>query len=466
MSPQIRNPLIVGAGPAGLTAAIELVKRGVTPRLYEASGNVGGLARTPSKGDWRVDPGGHRFFTRYEKVMELWNSLLPPDQWTTVERRSAMIVHGHYVRYPLVGRDLLTQMGFRRGMQGLGSFVWSRTRRGMQPAGDAASFREWGTEEFGRYWYETFFDGYVRKTWQADPDGIASDWANQRIRPIGWHLSKRFDAADQDVFRYPRHGPGQVWDAAAAQLAVDGVVPALNSRVVKARFDGREWTLELHSGELVAGDVVFSSMPLRSLVGALEPAPPRHIRAVAAELKYRGLITVAVALRGRHDIPFHWVYTPGTDVKVGRIQNYERWSSGLAPDGWEGTFLGLEYFIGSDGDVYEHDDEHLTRIALEDLRALGIGDSDVEQVMVVRFPFAYPICDAARDRNVARIRNYLHRNYPTLRLIGRNGMHRYDNQDHAMLSAMHSVAQYFGEDVDPWQVNTDRGYHEAGLLKR
>lgn len=436
------------------------------PRIYEATENVGGLARTPSDGDWRVDPGGHRFFTKSEEVLDLWESLLPPDQWISAHRRSAMLVNDQYVRYPLVGRDLLTQLGLRRGMRGISSLLWSRFRRGIHLVDDSASFREWGTREFGCYWYNLFFDGYIRKTWLADPDDIASDWANQRIKPISWRLGGERHSADEDVFRYPMLGPGQLWEAAAAALADVGVAPSLNSPVVGVRFDGRNWTVELQNGEIASGDAVFSSMPLQFLVDALQPEPPKHIQEVAATLKHRGLITVAVALRKYCDIPYHWVYTPGTGFHAGRIQNYGLWSSGLTPDQWDGTYLGFEYFVGPDGDLLTADDELLKGIVGDDLRALGLDDCAVDHVMIVRSKFAYPIYDPARDESVGRIRDFLRRNYPSLHPIGRNGMHRYDNQDHAMLSAIRSVGRYFGENVDPWQVNSDRFYHEAGLLKR
>ncbi|MET0455038.1 MAG: FAD-dependent oxidoreductase [Mycobacterium sp.] len=465
MTESKRTPLIIGAGPAGLTAALRLAERGVTPRVYEATGCVGGLARTPRNGDWRVDPGGHRFFTKSEEVLDLWNSLLPVDQWISVPRRSAMLVNGEYVRYPLVGRDLLTQLGFGRGLYGLGSLTWFRMRRGIGFVDQSASFREWGTHEFGRYWYNLFFDGYVRKTWQANPDDIASDWANQRIKPITWRRRRPLDGADQDVFRYPRLGPGQLWEAAAAALADVGAAPSLDVRVVGAHFDGRDWTVKLHNGDTASGDALFSSMPLQSLVECLQPKPPRSIRAAAATLKHRGLITVAVAIRKHLDIPYHWVYTPGKAFQAGRIQNYGLWSSGLTPDGWDGTFLGFEYFVGPNAELLAADDERLRAVVEDDLRALGVDDTDVEHVMIVRSRFAYPIYDPVRDRSVGRIRDFLRRNYPSLHPIGRNGMHRYDNQDHAMLSAMHSVDRYFGGNVDPWQVNTDRGYHEAGLRK-
>lgn len=463
---QSRSPIVIGAGPSGLTAALWLTKRGVTPQVLEAADCVGGLARTPSAGDWHVDPGGHRFFTRSEVVLDLWDSLLPDDQWIAAPRRSAMLVDDRYVHYPLVGRDMLTQLGFRRAMQGLGNLLWSRARRWGRPVDESASFREWGTYEFGRYWYNLFFDGYVRKTWLTDPAEITSEWANQRIKPISWRMRRRRAFPDPDVFKYPRLGPGQVWEAAAAELADLGVVPTLNSPVVSLGFDGRTWTVETNDGNVVSGDAVFSSMPLGQLVGVLRPEAPKHIREAAATLKHRGMITVAVALRKKVDVPYHWVYTPGAGFHVGRIQNYGLWSGDLAPDGWEGTFLGLEYFVGPDGRIMADDDEQMTKFVLEDLVALGVDDPSAEVVMIVRSQFAYPITDPGGGDSVGQIRDYLRDEYPTLHPIGRNGMHHYDNQDHAMLSAMASVARYFGADVDPWQVNADRRYHEAGLLTK
>jgi protoporphyrinogen oxidase len=459
-----RNPLIIGAGPAGLTAALELVKRGVTPRIYEATSHVGGLARTPCDGEWRVDPGGHRFFTRSEEILDIWNSLLPADQWISIPRRSAMLVDGEYVPYPLAGRDLLTQMGVRNGLRGAGSLVWSRLRRSVRLTDGSGTFREWGIDEFGRHWYHKFFDGYVRKTWLADPNHLASDWANQRIKPIDWR--KPADRpADQDVFRYPRLGPGQLWEAASAVLTNAGVSTTLNAPVVSIRPDGQRWTVELQNGDTAEGDALFSSMPLRLLINSLEPPPPKHIRAFADTLKHRSVVTVAVALQKRYDIPFNWVYTPGKEFRVGRIQNYGRWSPALAPENWGGTHLGLEYFTLPDDDLWLASDDGLGTIVERDLRTLGVDESALEHVMVVRSQFAYPVYDPGRERNVARIRDYLKQRHPTLHPIGRNGMHRYDNQDHAMLSAMHSVARYFGENIDPWRVNTDLGYHEAGLLR-
>ncbi|MDF2826485.1 MAG: UDP-galactopyranose mutase, partial [Mycobacterium sp.] len=385
------SPLIIGAGPAGLTAALRLAEHGVSARIFEATGHVGGLARTPGRGQWRVDPGGHRFFTKDAEVLDIWNSLLPQDQWLSVRRRSAMLVDGQFVSYPLRGRDLLTQLGVRSGLRGLGNLLWSRLRRRACPVNDSATFRQWGAAEFGHHWYRLFFDGYVRKTWMVEPDDIASSWAQQRIKPIDWRL--RTPAPDQDVFRYPRLGPGQLWEAAAAALADTGVHPVLNSRVVQIRPEGGGWTIELHNGDTATGDAVFSSMPLQTLIEALEPAPPEEIRVAAANLRHRCLITVAIALRTRHDIPFNWVYTPGRNFRVGRIQNYTNWSPALAPQDWAGTYLGLEYFTLPDDDLWIAGTDSLGTIVEQDLRELGIPDTDIEHVDVVRSLFAYPIYD-------------------------------------------------------------------------
>lgn len=460
-----RNPLIIGAGPAGLTAGIELVNRGVAPRIYEASAHIGGLTRTPVDGAWRVDPGGHRFFTRHEEIMDFWNSLLPHDEWIAVPRRSAMLVEGHFVPYPLRGRDLLTQLGVGTGLRGASNFMWSRFLRGLRAIERPQTFRQWGIEEFGRHWYQMFFDGYVRKTWLADPDHLSSDWANQRIKPIDWRRAASRNLVDQDVFRYPRLGPGQLWDAASATLRDAGVPVSVNSRVEAIRRDGRGWTIQFHDGDTATGDAVFSSMPLQLLIHMLEPQPPKHIRAIAATLRHRSVITVAVALKRHYDIPFNWVYTPGPEFRVGRIQNYGNWSQALAPEGFSGTHLGLEYFTLPHDDLWVAGDEGLGSIVESDLRALGFKDAELEHVMIVRSQHAYPIYDPGRERNVVRIRDFLRQNHPTMHPIGRNGMHRYDNQDHAMLSGLHSVARYFGENADPWQVNTDLGYHESGILR-
>jgi protoporphyrinogen oxidase len=455
------SPLVVGAGPAGLTAALRLASRGVNPQLFECGAKVGGLAHTGHADGWRIDPGGHRFFTQSAEVAEIWRSLLPFEEWVSVDRTTAMMVHGEFVPYPLAARDLLVQLGLGRGMRGLLSFIWARARRSV--AGRRLqSFEEWGVSEFGRYWYDIFFDSYTRKTWRTSPNQISYDWAHQRIKSLDWRL-RRSDPEVRDVFSYPRLGPGQVWDAAAAALADLGVVPRYGKEVIGLTFHDGLWQLELQDGEIVTGGAVFSSMPLRQLIERLQPIAPQHVRAAAAELKHRNLVTVAVPVGKSHDFPFTWVYAPDSTVRTGRIQNYGHWSRDLVRPHWDGTLLGFEYYDTPSGELWTATKEQLARIVERDLLALNIRSYDLDNITIVRSNYAYPIYDTSREKCVGVVRDWLTRVHPTLFPIGRNGMHRYDNQDHAMLSAMRSVDRYFGEDVDPWLVNTDPRHHENQL---
>ena len=349
-----------------------------------------------------------------KRSLDLWRSLLPADQWISVPRRSAMLVDGHLRAVPARGRDLLTQMGFRSGLRGLSSLVWSRLRRGLRLVDDSASFREWGTDEFGRHWYDMFFDGYVRKTWLAEPEDMTSDWANQRIKPIGWQPpTKRGSPSDQDVFRYPRLGPGQLWEAAAAALADVGVVPSLNSRVVKARFDGDTWTVELQNGDTRHGDAMFSEHAAAVAGGrpgtrAAEAysGGRRQPQAPLADHRRR---RPSEALRHSLQLGVH------ARQRLSGRAGFRTTACGRAHSpqtDWKGTYLGLEYFIGPDGELWSASDESLSDIVEQTFAQLGIGDSAVEHVMIVRSQFAYPIYDPGREESVARIRDYLRRALP------------------------------------------------------
>ena len=270
------------------------------------------------------------------------------------------------------------------------------------------------------------------RTWLTEPADLTSEWAHQRIKPIGWRTRGKRKPDGEDAFRYPVLGPGQLWEAAAARLADSGVVPSLESRVVAARFDGT-WTVELDSGETASGDAVFSSMPLRLLLDALEPAPPRHIRAVAGSTQHRALITVAVALRQHYDIPTLGLHA-ASGCEGRSHPELPPMVEGLTPDGWDGTYLGLEYYFGPTDDLYALDDESVKRVVAEDLHALGVDESTVERVMIVRSRSRIRSATGARQKCCPHPA-LLRQEYPSLHPIGRNGMHRYDNQDHAMLSA-------------------------------
>ena len=444
----VRHPLIVGAGPAGLSASLALVGNGVMSTVFEGGRCAGGLAGTAKSGRFLADPGGHRFMTDDPEVREIWQSLLGPDEWLTVDRSSAMFVEGHYVNYPLEARNLLRELGGRRAVQGIASYGLSKLRHVLHRGGDE-TFEHWGIRTFGEFWYSTFFDSYTRKTWRVDPTHITSDWARQRIQPITWASPASLGG---QPFSFPRYGPGQVWQSLAQRLTTSGVDLRFECTVVSIQESGTGWELELDDGSKHWGDAVFSSMPLRTLINCLQPTPPRDVIDAAKQLAYRDVVTVAVPVGPESNFPYQWVYIPQNDVQVGRIQNYGQWSRWLMPSQWNGTCLGLEYYVQeAERDTY--DDDHFLRVARDDLQKLGIKPIDSDPAFVVRSRFAYPIYDDRRADAVAVIRKWLTAEQSGLFTIGRNGMHQYYNQDHAMISAMASVRKYLGSDIDPWASN-------------
>ncbi|WP_422744703.1 FAD-dependent oxidoreductase [Mycobacterium sp. WMMD1722] len=443
-----RHPLIVGAGPAGLTASLYLLGRQIPSTVFESSRCTGGLAQTAAKDGWLVDPGGHRFMTDDAEILEIWRSLVPPQEWLTVERSSAMYVDGHFVKYPLEAGDLLRELGGRRAVRGILSYGLGRLRHLLHTPGDE-SFKAWGVRTFGEFWYCTFFDSYTRKTWRVDPTHITSDWARQRIQPIQWASPA---AQRGQPFSFPVHGPGQVWQSMADRLTTSGINLHYGSSVTEIRRRESVWELELHDGSIHTGDAIFSSMPLRTLVNAIHPIPPEEVLAASRQLAYRDVVTVAVPVGPESNFPYQWVYIPQNDVQVGRIQNFAQWSPHMMPADWNGTCLGLEYYV-PESERDHHDDEYFLRTAELDLSRLGIKTTERGAEFVVRSTYAYPIYDDRRADAVSVVSTWLKSVHPTLYSIGRNGMHRYYNQDHAMISAMASVRNYLGENVDPWSSN-------------
>ncbi|MCK0172620.1 FAD-dependent oxidoreductase [Mycolicibacterium sp. F2034L] len=443
-----RHPLIVGAGPAGLTASLELLGSGVPSTVFECTAHTGGLARTARSNRWLADPGGHRFMTTNEDVLDIWRELVPPDDWLTVDRSSAMFVDGHYVKYPLEAADLLRKLGPRKAVQGVGSYALGKIHAAGRRRREE-SFQTWGLRTFGEFWYRTFFDSYTRKTWRVDPTHITSDWARQRIQPIQWAKPA---AQRGQPFSFPAHGPGQVWQSMADRLTTAGNEIHFDSPVTGIHRSGTKWELELADGSRHRGDAVFSTMPLRTLIHRLHPTPPDPVVDAAWQLAYRDVVTVAVPVGPESDFPHQWVYIPQNDVHVGRVQNYGQWSRHLIPEGWKGTCLGLEYYV-QESERDEFDDAHYLRIAESDLAKLGVTTRRMADAFVVRSNFAYPIYDDRRADAVSTISRWLTTEHPDLYSIGRNGMHRYYNQDHAMISAVLSVQNYLGKDVDHWTSN-------------
>lgn len=463
---------VIGGGPAGLTAAYELTRRKISVVLLEQDRQIGGLAKTVEYREFRFDIGGHRFFTRQESVLALWKSFLGDD--LLLRPRLSRILYGRrYFDYPLRPLNTLKNLGLAESLRILASY----TRVRLSPIRPEASLSDWITNRFGHRLFEMFFESYTEKIWGIPCTEIRAHWAAQRIRGLSlltaifsmlfpaWRRGNHIRTLT-DQFYYPRLGPGMMWDALAARIRRGGGDIRLESPVVAIHHDdGRVTQLETDlGGKRTTWEVshVIASMPLRNLVRRLHPTPPAEVIAAADRLRYRDFLTVALIVDLPDLFPDNWIYIHDKRVKVGRIQNYKNWSADMVPDRAR-TCLGMEYFCFVGDELWEMEDGALIALAKEELLRLGLAPAEnVNDGAVVRMPKAYPVYDEGFEAAVATIRGYLER-FANLQLIGRNGMHRYNNMDHSMLTALRAVSNLVGEEKsDLWEVNTDDEYHEKG----
>jgi len=479
--------LIIGAGPAGLTAGYLLTKAGKTVAIIERDPvYVGGISRTVHYKDFSFDIGGHRFFSKAKEVVDLWNEILP-DDFIDRPRLSRIYYGGKYYSYPLKAFEALSNLGIVTSVQCMISYAAAKA----SPIADAKTFHQWVRNQFGEKLFSIFFKTYTEKVWGMSCDEISSDWAAQRIkglslgaavvdglkRSLGLKKKPSAQLGEQggvktliESFRYPRNGPGMMWDAAAAKIEAKGGSIAMNTELERLVYDpkAKVWTVTGRTGggivETVTATHVISSAPITDLTACLDPVPACYPAAQA--LRYRDFITVALITRieSTKAFPDNWIYIHDPSVKVGRIQNFLSWSPHMAPEGY--ACLGLEYFCFEGDGLWNSADEDLIELAKQEIGKIGlIKPSDVIDASVVRQPKAYPVYDDAYQANVEAVRAELETDYPTLHLVGRNGMHKYNNQDHAMMTAMLTVENILAGErrFNTWQVNEDAEYTEAGL---
>jgi protoporphyrinogen oxidase len=465
--------IVIGAGPAGLVAAYELVRRGVLVVVAERDQLVGGLARTVEYRGFRFDIGGHRFFTKNLLVLELWKGILGSELLVR-PRLSRIYYRGKFFDYPLRPVNALCSLGVVASLAILGSYLW----RKIVPVHPEVSFADWVTNRFGDRLYRVFFESYTEKVWGIPCRKIGAQWAAQRIRglslrtamaamffPVRHTTGEKAIKTLIDEFLYPRLGPGMMWEAFRDAVEKHGGSVVTKCRIEKVHHDGatvRAVTV-LRDGERREWPVaqLISSMPLRELVRSLRPEPPVEVLAAADRLRYRDFLTVALIVEAADLFPDNWIYVHDPAVRVGRIQNFKNWSPDMVPDAAQ-TCLGMEYFCTAGDDLWTMADQDLVRLATRELAAIGLAEEGmVPDGVVVRMAKAYPVYDEAYSEAVAAIRRYLSR-FANLQVIGRNGMHKYNNMDHSMLTGMLAVRNLFGERHDLWEVNADDAYHEEG----
>jgi protoporphyrinogen oxidase len=481
----IDDVFVIGAGPAGLTAAYLLTKEGVGTTVIERDPHyVGGISRTENYKGYLFDIGGHRFFSKSKEVVDLWNEILPQD-FIERPRLSRIYYNGKFFSYPLRAFEALNNLGYAESIYCVLSYLY----RQAFPHDNPETFHQWIANQFGERLFSIFFKTYTEKVWGMSCDEISADWAAQRIKGLDlWSAMAnalrrsirpgRDRAGGQDgeviktlieSFRYPRKGPGMMWEAASRRIIERGGIIHMGHRLERLRFEDqtRRWQVEARreDGSLAhfSAATVISSAALRELCAALDPPP--QCANDARELRYRDFLTVALMVRNPEIFPDNWIYIHEPSVKVGRIQNFRSWSPEMMPDAAV-SCLGLEYFCFEGDGLWSMADAELVAMAKAELSAIGIArGEEIFDGCVVRQPKAYPVYDEGYRERVERIRTELAERYPGLHLVGRNGMHKYNNQDHAMMTAMLSCRNILAGDrrYDVWAVNEDAEYLEAGV---
>lgn len=471
---------IIGAGPAGLTAAYLLSQAGVPVTVLEGDPQyVGGISKTATYKGYHFDIGGHRFFSKSKEVEDLWSEILPDDMLVR-PRSSRILYRGQFFSYPLKAAEALFNLGIFESMRCGLSYLRAR----LFPVKHPKSFEDWVSNQFGKRLFQIFFKTYTEKVWGMSCKEISADWAAQRIKGLSLTTAvlnallpkKKPGSGGKTVktliesFRYPRLGPGMMWEACADKVKTMGGQVLMGRRANLCSFDesNQEWTVTTQDQngqeQSFQAQHVISTAPVRELCSMLKPALSEASIQAASQLRYRDFITVVLILRDRGAFADNWIYIHDPSVQVGRIQNFKSWSPEMVPDA-DMTCYGLEYFCFEHTGLWELTDEQLQDLAKREISELNLARAeDIVDACVVRQRKAYPVYDDAYARHLATIREELGRRFPTLHLVGRNGMHKYNNQDHSMMTAMLCAQNILaGKTVyDLWKVNEDAEYHEAG----
>jgi protoporphyrinogen oxidase len=469
--------VVIGAGPAGLTAAFQLHKHGIASHIIEADDMVGGISRTAQRDGWRFDIGGHRFFTKVQQVEDLWHEILPDEDFLMRPRKSRIFYNGKYFDYPLKASNALKNLGPIEAVLCVLSYASARIR----PPKDQTNYEGWLVARFGWRLYRTFFKTYTEKLWGVPVSEMPADWAAQRVKGLSLGnaivnalLPKRNQKDITSLieeFQYPKYGPGMMWEVCRDKVLADGSTLDMEATVTKVRHEGGR-AVEVQAthadGSVTShpADHVISSMPISHLLEAMDPPVPAEVKAAAADLRYRDYMIVALAMREELiDFDDNWIYIHEPKVRTMRIQNFGSWSPYMVKEGR--NTLGLEYTVWMGDDEWNATDEWLIERAKGELEELGLVKAgDIEDGWVVRQPKAYPIYDDRYRKNVDVLREWLAANAPNVHPVGRNGMFRYNNQDHSMFTAMLTVENITtGSTHDVWEVNVEDEYHEEATSR-
>jgi protoporphyrinogen oxidase len=463
--------VIVGAGPAGLTAAFELARLGRAAVVYEGDDLVGGISRSIVFRGCRMDIGGHRFFTKAREVESLWHEILGDDLLVR-PRMSRIYYQGRFFDYPLRPLNALRGLGLVEAARVLASYLHAQ----VFPMADERTFDAWVSNRFGRRLFEIFFKTYTEKVWGMPCSEISAAWAAQRIKNLDLKTALRHAFFGQratggsvvtsliERFYYPRLGPGMMWERCRDLVAERGIDTHMRTRVVAVHHDGARVTgvdVEGPDGAVrrEASSAVISSMAVGDLVRAMVPAPPVPVLEAAASLRYRDFLIVGLVVDRADVFPDNWIYVHAPEVRVGRVQSFKNWSPEMVDDPAV-SFIGLEYFVNQGDELWRQPDEALVALGTREAETIGLFEAnEVRAGIVVRMPKAYPVYDGDYERHLGTLRGWLD-GFENLFTVGRNGQHRYNNQDHSMLTGLFAARNLAGARFDVWGVNEERSFHE------
>ena len=473
--------LIVGAGPAGLTAGYILAENGYKVEIIEQNSKyVGGISRTEEFKGFRFDIGGHRFFSKSKEINLLWEKILPKN-FRTRDRKSRIYFNKNFFNYPLDLTEVIFKLGIVESIICFSSFLKAK----IFPIKKPKSYHDWIYNNFGERLYLNFFKSYTEKVWGLSCDDISADWAAQRIKGLNFKeiifqsIKKIFFKKNKkkiiktliNQFKYPDYGPGMMWEAARDKIIDNGSKIEMAVKAIKYLYNKTEkkWHVTIQNKnndeKVIISDIVICSAPMRDVGMAIYP----QLKCLedVKKLNYRDYITVAVLIDQKKIIDDNWIYIHEEKVKAGRIQNYTAWSSLMAPS-TEKSCLGLEYFCNKNDKLWNNSDSDLKKIALEDLKLLKLIDTNrIIDFFVVRQEKAYPVYDDNYRDIVEKVSNEIENDYNNFYLVGRNGMHKYNNQDHSMMTSILTVENIiYNKTYNRWNVNEDAQYHESDNISK
>ena len=460
--------IILGAGPAGLGAGVELVKKGIKPLILEKDNQVGGLSKTINYKGYYFDLGGHRFFTKSKEVISLWKETLSEEEFLERKRLSRIYYKNKFFFYPLRPANALFNLGVFTSIQVLLSYLKSK----IFPYKDESTFDRWVSNRFGKKLFHIFFKTYTEKLWGMPCEQIKAQWAAQRIK--GLSLSKAIKNAffpDKSgkiktlitKFHYPKYGPGMMYERMAENIRKRGGKIFLNQEIKKIYHQKNKIiAVETQSNGTITryqGNYFISSLPITSLIEKLDPSPPLKVLKAARALRFRSFLVVNLVLKAKHLFPDNWIYIHSPEVKLGRIQNFKNWSPFMVKDE-NFTGLGLEYFCTEGDELWSKKDKDLIKLGLKELEVIKLAkSSQFIDGFVAKVPNAYPVYAYNYEDFLKMIKDYLAR-FKNFQTIGRGGMFRYNNMDHSILSGIYAARNTLGENRNIWDINIEQEYHE------